>query len=97
MVCWHVDRLTRSPREPEEVIDLHDKEWLTARDQLSAAADALTAELSRTQHGRALAHFATLTGTVWDRWDNQMTTGARRAFIQAVAAAIPVHPATGLG
>lgn len=25
MVCWHVDRLTRSPRELEEVIYLHDK------------------------------------------------------------------------
>jgi len=25
VVCWHVDRLTRSPRELEEVIDLHDK------------------------------------------------------------------------
>jgi DNA invertase Pin-like site-specific DNA recombinase len=25
IVCWHVDRLTRSPRELEEVIDLHDK------------------------------------------------------------------------
>jgi DNA invertase Pin-like site-specific DNA recombinase len=23
--CWHVDRLTRSPRELEDVIDLHDK------------------------------------------------------------------------
>jgi hypothetical protein len=56
--------------------------------------DELAAELSRTQHGRALARFATLTGTVWDRWDNQMTTGARRALIQAVTAGIPVHPAT---
>ena len=25
IVCWHVDRLTRSPRELEEVIDLHDQ------------------------------------------------------------------------
>jgi site-specific DNA recombinase len=25
VVCWHVDRLTRSPRELEEVIDLHDQ------------------------------------------------------------------------
>src|ERR1700723_903332 len=25
IVCWHVDRLTRSPRELEDVIDLHDK------------------------------------------------------------------------
>ncbi|MQA85896.1 MAG: recombinase family protein [Streptosporangiales bacterium] len=25
IVCWHVDRLTRSPREPEDVIELHDK------------------------------------------------------------------------
>jgi len=25
VACWHVDRLTRSPRELEEVIDLHDK------------------------------------------------------------------------
>jgi hypothetical protein len=25
VVCWHVDRLTRSPRELEEVIDLHDR------------------------------------------------------------------------
>jgi hypothetical protein len=69
------------------------KEWLTARHQLSASADALTAELPRTQHGRALAQFAAMTGTVWDCWE-QMTTGARRALIQSVTAAIPVHPAT---
>ena len=25
IVCWHVDRLTRSPRELEDVIDLHDQ------------------------------------------------------------------------
>ena len=25
IACWHVDRLTRSPRELEDVIDLHDK------------------------------------------------------------------------
>jgi site-specific DNA recombinase len=25
VVCWHVDRLTRSPRELEEVIDLDDQ------------------------------------------------------------------------
>lgn len=25
IVCWHVDRLTRSPRELEDVIDLHDR------------------------------------------------------------------------
>src|SRR5487761_1325051 len=25
VACWHVDRLTRSPRELEDVIDLHDK------------------------------------------------------------------------
>ncbi|MGZ4171781.1 MAG: recombinase family protein, partial [Solirubrobacteraceae bacterium] len=25
IVCWHVDRLTRTPRELEDVIDLHDK------------------------------------------------------------------------
>ncbi len=24
IACWHVDRLTRSPRELEDVIDLHD-------------------------------------------------------------------------
>ncbi|HKB30017.1 MAG TPA: recombinase family protein, partial [Streptosporangiaceae bacterium] len=25
IVCWHVDRLTRTPREFEDVIDLHDQ------------------------------------------------------------------------
>ena len=25
IACWHVDRLTRTPRELEDVIDLHDK------------------------------------------------------------------------
>jgi site-specific DNA recombinase len=25
IICWHVDRLTRSPRELEDVIDLHDR------------------------------------------------------------------------
>jgi len=25
VACWHVDRLTRSPRELEDVINLHDK------------------------------------------------------------------------
>jgi acyl-CoA dehydrogenase len=54
------------------------KEWLAARDQLTA--DALTAELSRTQHGRALAQFAAAAGTPWERWAT-MTTGARRALV----------------
>lgn len=68
------------------------REWLTARDHLNSAADQLTSRLARTTHGRALAQFATMTGTVWDRWDS-LTTGARRALIQSVTAAIPVHPA----
>jgi DNA invertase Pin-like site-specific DNA recombinase len=72
------------------------KEWLAARDRLSADADALTAELSRTQHGRALAQFAAAAGTPWDRWAT-LTTGARRALIQAAAAAIRVRPATTRG
>ncbi len=25
IACWHVDRMTRSPRELEDVIDLHDR------------------------------------------------------------------------
>jgi site-specific DNA recombinase len=69
------------------------KEWLAARDHLTAAASQLTARLARTAHGRALAQFAAMTGTVWDRWD-AMTTGARRALIQSITAGIPVHPAT---
>jgi site-specific DNA recombinase len=73
--------------------DISRKEWLTARDELTANADMLTGELSRTQHGRALAQFAAMTGTVWERWDT-MITGARRALIQATTASIPVHPAT---
>jgi site-specific DNA recombinase len=76
--------------------DISRKEWLTARDHLNHAADQLTSRLARTTHGRALAQFATMSGTVWDRWD-QMTTGARRALIQSVTAAIPVHPATTRG
>jgi len=73
--------------------DITRKEWLTARDHLNHTASQLTSRLARTTHGRALAQFATMTGTVWDRWDT-LTTGARRALIQSVAAAIPVHPAT---
>jgi len=68
------------------------KEWLTARDRLTADVGALTARLSRSQHSRTLAAFAGMTGTVWQRWAT-MTTGARRALIQSVAAGIPVHPA----
>jgi len=73
--------------------DISRKEWLAARDRLTADADALTARLSRSQHSRTLAAFAAMTGTVWERWET-MTTGARRALIQAAAAAIPVRPAT---
>jgi site-specific DNA recombinase len=73
--------------------DISRREWLTARDALNAAAGQLTAQLARTQHGRALAQFATMDGTVWDRWDT-LTTGGRRALIQSVTAAIPVRPAT---
>jgi hypothetical protein len=73
--------------------DISRKEWLTARDHLNHAADQLTSRIARTTHGRALAQFATMTGTVWDRWDT-LTTSARRALIQSVTATIPVHPAT---
>jgi hypothetical protein len=79
--AWAARRITR-------------KEWLAARDQLTATADALTARLSRTEHSRALVAFAAMTGTVWDRWE-QMTTGARRALVKAAASGIPVHPAAG--
>jgi len=73
--------------------DITRKEWLTARDKLTADAGALTARLSRTQHARTLAAFAAMTGTPWQRWET-MTTGAHRALIQATTAAIPIHPAT---
>ena len=46
------------------------------------------------QHGRALAQFATMDGTVWDLGDTFSPTGGRRALIQSVTAAIPVRPAT---
>jgi DNA invertase Pin-like site-specific DNA recombinase len=77
---WATRRITR-------------KEWLAARDSLTAEADRLTARLSRSEHSRALVSFAAMTGTVWERWE-QMTGGARRALIKAATAAIPVHPAT---
>jgi site-specific DNA recombinase len=48
VVCWHVDRLTRSPRELEEVIDLHDKRGI--------ALATVTGELDlSTPTGRMLA------------------------------------------
>lgn len=50
------------------------KEWLAARDRLTADADALTARLSCSQHSRTLAAFAAMTGSVWERWET-MTTG----------------------
>jgi site-specific DNA recombinase len=55
------------------------REWHTARDELSAADDALTVQLSLTPHSRILAQFAAMAGAVWDRWQI-MTTGARRAL-----------------
>ena len=66
--------------------------WLTARDALTAGADALAADLARTQRSRTLAHFAALPGTVRDRRAS-MTTGARRALVKAAVAGIPVRPA----
>jgi site-specific DNA recombinase len=69
------------------------KEWLAARDELTSQIDSLTASLSRSEHSRALVSFASMTGTVWDRWE-QMTDGARRALVKAATAAIPVSPAT---
>jgi hypothetical protein len=35
-----------------------------------------------------------MAGTVWDRWE-QMTTGERRALLQAAVAGVPVRPAAG--
>jgi site-specific DNA recombinase len=68
------------------------KEWLAARAQLRDEADALTATLARSQHGRALAEFAAMEGHLWERWD-QLTPGAQRALITAIVDHITVHPA----
>jgi len=70
------------------------KEWHSARDEITAVMDKLTADLSRTRHSATLASFAAAGGSVWDRWET-MTTGARRALMKATVAAIPVHPAAG--
>jgi hypothetical protein len=45
------------------------REWEGAREEITAAADRLTAELARTQHSRTLAAFAARGGSVWDRWE----------------------------
>jgi hypothetical protein len=51
------------------------KEWHSARDEITAVMDKLTADLSRTRHSATLARFAAAGGSVWDRWET-MTTGA---------------------
>jgi DNA invertase Pin-like site-specific DNA recombinase len=68
------------------------KEWLAARAELRDEADALTATLARSQHGRALAEFAAMEGHLWQRWE-QLPPGAQRALITAIVDHIDVHPA----
>jgi site-specific DNA recombinase len=70
------------------------KEWLAARAQLRDEADALTASLARSQHGRALAEFAAMEGHLWQRWEH-LTPGAQRALVAAIVDHIDVNPARG--
>jgi hypothetical protein len=54
----------------------------------------LTRQLSRSEHGRALAEFTVLAGGMRQRWE-QAGTGLRRALTAAVADHIIVSPAGG--
>ncbi|WP_310715014.1 recombinase family protein [Streptomyces lydicus] len=61
VVCWHVDRLTRSPRELEDVIDLADRHGLelatvSGEIDLATPTGRMIARMfgcSRTSRGRA--------------------------------------------
>ena len=63
----------------------------SARRQLDDQLAKLTRSLSRDARTLALAQFAAMEGDMWDRWE-QLTSGARRALVEATADAITIHP-----
>lgn len=67
-------------------------EWMAARDELQAEADALTASLASSEHARALAEFAAMDGELWERFD-ALPDGGKRALVAATVHHITVHPA----
>jgi DNA invertase Pin-like site-specific DNA recombinase len=69
-------------------------EWMAARDELRAEADALTASLASTEHARALAEFAAMDGELWERFA-ALPDGGKRALVAATVHHITVHPAQG--
>jgi DNA invertase Pin-like site-specific DNA recombinase len=72
--------------------DLTRKEWATARRALDDQLAKITHALSRDTHSTALAQFAAMEGDAWTRWE-QLTTGARRALVEATADPITIGPA----
>jgi hypothetical protein len=72
--------------------DISRKEWSTARRVLDDQVTKLTRQLSRSEHGRALAEFTAMDGDLRERWEH-LGTGARRALAAAVADHITVSPA----
>jgi DNA invertase Pin-like site-specific DNA recombinase len=82
--CWHVDRLTRAPRELEDVIDLHDKHGI----QLATVSGEI--DLS-TPTGRLVAR--TL-GAAARHESEHKGERRRRAELQAAQAGKP-HPHGG--
>jgi site-specific DNA recombinase len=72
--------------------ELTRKEWAAARRLLDDQLTALTRTLATGTHTAALAQFAAMEGDCWARWD-QLTTGARRALVQAAADPITIAPA----
>jgi site-specific DNA recombinase len=68
------------------------KEWATARRALDDQLAKITRALSRDTHSTALAQFAAMDGDAWARWE-QLTTGARRALVEATAGPITIGPA----
>ena len=81
IACWHVDRLTRSPRELEDVIDLHDKAGI----ELATVTGEI--DLS-TPTGRLVAR--TL-GAAARHESEHKSERMRRARLQAAEAGKP-HP-----
>jgi len=72
--------------------ELTRKEWATARRALDDQLATITRALSRDTHTTALAQFAAMEGDAWARWE-QLTTGARRALVEATADPITIGPA----
>jgi site-specific DNA recombinase len=68
------------------------KEWATARHALEDELAKITRALSRDTHSTALAQFAAMQGDAWARWE-QLTTGARRALVEATADPVTIGPA----